>query len=1033
MNQPQSSLLYRCFLLIVIFLVFVSFQNAYSQSSGDIDLSLTKTIDKSPPLVSDNVRFTLTVTNDGPSEATSVEVTDLLPSGYTYVTDNGEGAYNEATGIWNVGSLASGGTISLNILAKVNASGDYDNVAEITGHDQTDIDSTPNNDAPGEDDQDEVSVIPEPLVDVSVTKTVDEFIPEVGEEIVFTITVQNDGPSDATNVVVTDVLASGYQLVNAVPSEGTYNASNGSWVVGNLPNGDAETLEVTVQVLSTGNYTNTAELTNVAEKDADSTPNNNNESEDDQQTIEPIPIPVADLLLRKSVNVLSPYVGQEVIFTVNITNLGPSDASGVEVKDLLPDGYTYVSHTTTAGIYNATSGMWVLNGDLADGSTDTLIIVATVNNSGDHFNVAEVFASDQYDPNSIPNNNNVFENDQDNAGTTPIPSADLALNVSVDNDFPDVGAQITFTIALINEGPSNALGVEVKNVLPDGFTYISDDSGGLFNSSNGVWNVGTIALESQMELNIVAEVNPSGAYTTTSEVVDATFFDADSTPNNHILAEDDQDEQSVTPRYITDISVSKTVNDMNPEVGDEIVFTIEVSNNGPNDASGLIIEDKLESGYAFVSATVTSGIYDEIAGSWDLPAVSNGSTQTLEIRARVLSSGNYQNTAELTALDTYDPDSTPNNNLGSEDDQETVIPDPGGLSDLSLSKTVDNANPNVGDVVRFVVSVTNHGPSDARNVKVTDMLPSGYTYESHTSTAGVYNVDSGIWSVNRTILDQDTESLEILAAVNAPTGAEDEYLNTAFISESLYADPDSDPSMGLDEDDFADGIADDDEATAFVAPQTTDITIIKNVDNTMPNIGDEVVFEITVTNQGMDDATHLGIEEQLPLGYSHVSSEVTVGTYDAASSFWEIESLPVSESATLLLTVKVLDIEEYLNVASLAYVNQWDTDEANNFAEAFVEPSCLVVYNEFSPNGDGVNDYFKIDCISRYPDNTLQVYNRWGNIVFEKRSYNNDWDGTPNGRAVVQKEDQLPVGTYYYVLDLGDGSEPRTDWLYINR
>jgi gliding motility-associated-like protein len=80
-----------------------------------------------------------------------------------------------------------------------------------------------------------------------------------------------------------------------------------------------------------------------------------------------------------------------------------------------------------------------------------------------------------------------------------------------------------------------------------------------------------------------------------------------------------------------------------------------------------------------------------------------------------------------------------------------------------------------------------------------------------------------------------------------------------------------------------------------------------------------------------------------------------------------------------------------------------------------------------------VNDYFKIDCISRYPGNSLQVYNRWGNIVFQTKSYNNDWDGTPNGRAMVQPEDQLPVGTYYYILDLGDGSEPRTDWLYLNR
>ena len=199
-----------------------------------------------------------------------------------------------------------------------------------------------------------------------------------------------------------------------------------------------------------------------------------------------------------------------------------------------------------------------------------------------------------------------------------------------------------------------------------------------------------------------------------------------------------------------------------------------------------------------------------------------------------------------------------------------------------------------------------------------------------------------------------------------------------------------------------------------------------------PSMGNEVVFTITATNQGNVPATVIGIEDQLPLGYQLVSSVASTGTYDD-SGIWEIPMLQPAETATLEVTAKVLDIEDYVNTASLAYVDQWDTDDSNNMAEAYVVPTCLVVYNEFSPNGDGVNDYFKIDCIAQYPNNSLQVYNRWGNIVFETRSYKNDWDGTPNGRAIVQKEDQLPVGTYYYVLDLGDGSEPRTDWLYINR
>lgn len=998
-----------------------------------VDLSLTKVIDKSPPLVSDNVMFTLTVSNAGPSDATSVVVTDLLPSGFTYVSDNGGGDYDDASGIWIVGTLANGNATSLSILANVNPSGDYTNVAEITGHDQFDVDSTPNNNVLGEDDQDEVVVNPNPVVDISVTKTVDELIPNVGDQIIFTVTVQNDGPSDATNLVVTDVLASGYALVGANTTNGAYNSVSGSWTIGSLASGASETLTVTADVLSSGNYSNTAELTGLTETDVDSTPGNNDGAEDDQQTITPVPLPVSDLLLRKSVDKLSPFVGENVIFNINLTNLGPSDVTGVQVMDLLPSGYTYVSNSRTAGTYNPSTGIWELNNVVPNGVTETLNIVATVNPTGDYFNVAEVISSSNDDPNSTPNNDNIFENDQDSAGTIPIPAADMTLSKTVDNEFPDVSDTVTFTLTLTNEGPSDAFALVVEDVLPSGYTYVSDDSGGLYDVGIGYWNVGNLTAGSNATLNILVEVNASGNYLNRAELVTSAIQDPDSTPGNNIPTEDDQDEQSTTPRHVTDISVMNTVDNLSPSAGDQIVFTITVNNAGPNDATGLVVEDLLGTGYNFVSAIASSGAYDEIVGSWNLPNMSSGSSKTLQITALVLPNGEYRNTAELIALDTYDPDSSPNNNLASEDDQATVVPIPDGLADLSLTKIVDNPTPNVGDVVRFTISVTNDGPTDATGVVVTDVLPLGYAYQSHTSTAGVYNASTGLWNVNRTIFNQNTETLEILAEVNTPTGQIDEYLNIAEISASNFADPDSDPNESSETDDFLDGVADDDEASAFVVPQTTDLSITKIVDKGEPNIGDEVLFTITVTNQGNVPATHIGIEDQLPSGYRLITSSATVGIYDAGGGFWEMDTLQVSETAQLDLTVEVLDVEDYLNTASLAFVDQLDTNNANDAAEAFVQPTCLVVYNEFSPNGDGVNEFFTIDCISRYPGNVLQVYNRWGNIVYEKRSYNNDWDGTPNGRAIVQKEDQLPVGTYYYVLDLGDGSEPRTDWLYINR
>ncbi|MCL6267061.1 PKD domain-containing protein [Flagellimonas myxillae] len=997
------------------------------------DLSLTKNVDNANPDVNTNVVFTLTVSNSGPSDANNIVVTDLLPSGYTYVSDDSGGTYVDGTGIWTVGALANGGSSTLNITATVNPTGDFTNVAEITAADQPDIDSTPNNGLLAEDDQDAAGISPNPLVDISVTKTADDLTPNVGDQIVFTVSVLNDGPNDATNVVVTDFLASGYEFVSAAPSTGVYEPLNGSWTIGNLANGGSETIVITANVLANGDYTNIAELTDLAETDVDSVPANNDDTEDDQQTVEPVPVLVSDLILRKSVDILSPLVGEEVIFNISITNNGPSDVTGVEVLDLLPSGYTYVSNNRTAGVYTPTTGIWELNGIIPNGTTETLNIVATVNATGDYFNVTEVFSSNNLDPNSTPNNNNVFENDQDSAGTTPIPSSDLSLSKTVDNANPDVGANVTFTVTLTNDGLSDATGVVVSDALPSGYTYVSDDSGGTYSSASGLWNVGTIAGGSSIALNIVAQVNPTGDYTNVAEVIAVIQLDQDSTPGNNDSSEDDQAEQSTTPRTVTDISVTKTVDNLSPSVGDEIVFTVTVNNSGPNDASGIVVEDLLASGYTLVSVLPSTGVYYGLTGSWDIGSLANGASATMQITAQVLASGDYRNTAELIALDTFDPDSTPNNNLGSEDDQDTVVPVPDGLADLELTKTVDNPIPNVGDVVEFTLNLTNNGFSDATGVEVTDLLPVGYTYQSHITTAGIYNSDTGLWTLNGPVFNLSTESLIILATVNTPTGVMDEYVNVAEITASDFTDPDSNPNQGINTDDLADGNADDDEAVASVTPQTTDITISKTVDNTSPSIGAQVVFTITVGNQGSVAATNIGIEEILPSGYRLITAQASEGIYDEIAGFWELDQLAALGTANLQLTVEVLDIDDYLNTASLAYVDQLDTNNSNDVDQAEVAPTCLTVYNEFSPNGDGVNEYFKIDCINRYPNNVLQVYNRWGTIVYEKRSYNNEWDGTSTGRATVQQGDLLPVGTYYYVLDLGDGSEPRTDWLYINR
>ena len=101
-----------------------------------------------------------------------------------------------------------------------------------------------------------------------------------------------------------------------------------------------------------------------------------------------------------------------------------------------------------------------------------------------------------------------------------------------------------------------------------------------------------------------------------------------------------------------------------------------------------------------------------------------------------------------------------------------------------------------------------------------------------------------------------------------------------------------------------------------------------------------------------------------------------------------------------------------------------------------VEP-CLTVSSLFSPNGDGINDFLHISCIENFENNSLEIFNRWGNTVYKARGYNNTtviFEGLSDGRGTISEVKELPVGTYFYVLSSGEpGSSIIKGWIYINR
>jgi|GEM_PF-6497214 len=102
-------------------------------------------------------------------------------------------------------------------------------------------------------------------------------------------------------------------------------------------------------------------------------------------------------------------------------------------------------------------------------------------------------------------------------------------------------------------------------------------------------------------------------------------------------------------------------------------------------------------------------------------------------------------------------------------------------------------------------------------------------------------------------------------------------------------------------------------------------------------------------------------------------------------------------------------------------------DDANPNQGVSVSESSLVPAEAMTPNGDGSNDAWIIPGIENYANNSVRVFNRWGIEVFAKKGYRNDWEGNHNGNR-----ERLPAGSYYYIIDLGDGSQPMNGWIFIN-
>ncbi|MEJ8756560.1 T9SS type A sorting domain-containing protein [Pontibacter sp. H259] len=845
----------------------------------------------------DEVTYTITAKNLGPNNATNVAITDLLPGTLTFVSaTTASGAYNATTGVWSIGDLANGSTATLTLKALVNRIGAITTTAQLNSRTGAEVDENVSNNVSSN------TINVTPAADVEITSTVSNPNPSQGDQVRITIRAKNNGPNEASGVVVTNTIPASFTLRTPVTgSTGTYNATNYTWNVGSIPVGTTHYINYDFIVNSNGEFTI---VSTQSHTEPDAVSSNNTASSTITVSSS------ADVAVTNTISpVKAEYAnGDQVTYTVTVSNNGPSTATNVLVTDKLPASLTYNSSNATTGSYNPATGNWTV-GTLTSGATATLTITATINQSA----VITTTATQTHtETDNVGGNNTASNTIRSGSGQV---TADVLVEVLAPATPAYTGDEVVLTVKVTNTGPDAATGLSLDAVLiPTGMTLVNQTTGsGSYNSATGKWTIGNLASGATTELKLTVKPEPD-----TNVLGDKTYT---FTAQNLILNEyqgtntnKDTDQKTITVKKkadaVTTIAVTGDINGVFYNRLTEATFTITVTNAGPDVITNLVGTDTRTGFVTFTAVPIPSAgtTYSTVDGNWRIPVLNPGETKTLIVKGRPNRPGRLNLGGEVTWQDQYDPIQANNKAIA----LLNVLP----VSDLNLTHTVTPGPYYNGQNVTYTVTLLNQGPDAATDVTIEEKLPAGLTFVSAVASMGTYDAASGIWTLGSDVLSTQSQTLTIVAKPIV-TG-------TIAITTKVDQNPEFDHD------------ASDNQATATIeVAKSADIRVYYSVPAGERNIGVQTSFTIEVSNLGPDATTNIAIQEALPAGLTYVNAIPSVGTYDPQNGIWNIPTLANGAQATLQMIVvptKTGAITDYVyKISSDDYdPNGQNNQEGNN-------------------------------------------------------------------------------------------------------
>ncbi|MCU5075891.1 cell surface protein, partial [Bacillus paranthracis] len=897
----------------------------------DAMITMVKSVDQTLVTLGDTITYTTILTNSGNTNATNITFTDLIPDGTTFITDSvtidgiTQIGLNPNTGI-TIGLIAPNSSISIAFQVTATSTPVQNPIANSATASYTFI-ADPNAPIVSRNATSNTVFTTINTANILSLKQVDKSFSHIGDTLTYTVVLTNNGNSSAQNVIFTDTVPSVTTFIantfsiNGVPQSGA-DPSNGV-NIGTITAGTTVTVSFQVTVTSLPNQNPIVNFSStsyqlVSPPDAETSISNPVSTQ----------INEAILSMTKNESVSFADIGQTAFYTTSITNVGNTDATNIVFTDTLPSGLTFVPNTLTVdGVLqpNANPNTGVLLATLPPNEIYSIVFQVTVN-SIPPINPAPNTAATTYEFIVDPVNPPVSSAATSNTTLLQINNATIISTKTADLTFADIGNTITFTLNLPNTGNTAATDVTIIDILDSNLSFVPNSftvngqtipNADLSTGVNiGAINGGNAAIVTfQATVTTLPTLNPisNSASITYHYVVD---------PSQPSITTSNQSNTTTIQINSAILTAQKNSNVSTVDIGQDITYTVTITNSGNVSATNVIFTDLIPDGTSFEpnSFTLNGTTIPNANIITGVPIGDIAPNESVIVAFHIIANeipaiNPITNQASVSFQHIVNPANPPVSKNITSNNVTTKIES----AILNTIKIGDKTFATIGDTITYTTTITNTGNIPANNVIFSDPLPSwtqfvtgsvvvdGTPLPSASITSGI-----GINTVNP---DQTVTIIFQVQIVSNPTTFTPQLQNLGFVNfqynvgNALLAQPGNV------------------ETNVFVTSiHSAILSAVKTASTAFANIGDTITYTVLIQNSGNTNATNLNFSDLIPAGTTFVENSFAVNgsTIPGANPNNGVNIGTVNASSSLTVTFQVIvtstpPSNPITNVASIQY------------------------------------------------------------------------------------------------------------------